>query len=384
MHILLITRHYPPEISGGARRPSLYVKALRLLGHKVTVVVPFQIEDSDCIVVENAAINRGQNQTSENTLHVSIYKRWFNRLKAWLRQWMYWPDPDISWVEEVIKTVKKKNIKADWIMTTSPSESVHIAGKKLTKYMGVPWLAEFRDTWIESPHRQILEVSKLRVSLERLMAKRTLRHVSAVTSVSETVMREARQYISQGVSELVIPHFSDPAPDPHNFNPSKLNVLHAGGFTLSDRRRLLLPLIEVLIRVSKHVPNLVFHIIGALSEKEIEMINSVDLEIKWHGPVSLLSSRAMQAGADGLILYSPPNSHALPGKYSEYVFTGKPILYFGNGPWINLIDDRNNIKSLEEGLLVLQKNEIYIPNGILTHIAAAKQLVEFLKRANNI
>ena len=60
MNILYITRHYPPEISGGARRPYLYVKALRELGNKVTVVTPFELDDPNSITVYDAALSNNK------------------------------------------------------------------------------------------------------------------------------------------------------------------------------------------------------------------------------------------------------------------------------------------------------------------------------------
>ena len=377
MHILLIARHYPPEISGGARRPSLYTQALRKLGHRVTLVTPFQLDDPDSLVVENSAINRGrvtlqtsQNKGSENIL---------SRMKDHLRIWAYWPDDNITWVKDVIKAVKHQNLKPDWIMTTSPPESIHIAGAKLSKYMKVPWIAEMRDTWVEVPHRKILEESKVRSGIERRIAKKNLSSANAITSVSEIVMNEARKYTKIATPECIISHFSNQPPTPYNFDTSKINLVHTGGFTLSDRRRQLSPLLEILDKAHAQRPNLVFHIAGPLSDEEKILIKDAKITAKWHGLVNLQKARALQAGADGLILYTPKNSHALPGKYAEYALAQKPILYLGGGQWLRLVEDSSVLRPLESALFTIKKNETTIATGALTHIQAAKRLIAFLE-----
>lgn len=377
MHILLITRHYPPEVSGGARRPNLYTQALRELGHRVTLVTPFKLDDPDCIVVENNSISRGR-----TALQLAPEKKPKNimfRIKNFLRIWAYWPDDNIRWVGKVIKVVKNQNLHPDWIMTTSPPESIHIAGAKLSKHMKTPWIAEMRDTWIDLPHREILEKSKFRSQIERHIAKRALNSAKAITAVSEAVMNEGRYYVAPGTPELVISHFSDQPPTPYNFETSKINLVHTGGFTLSDRRRKLSPLLEILDQAYVQRPNLVFHIAGPLSAEEIILIKNARITVKWHGLISLQKARALQKGADGLILYTPENSHALPGKYAEYAFTGRSILYLGSGDWFTLVEDPSTLKPLKSAIFTIEKNEPIIAIKTLTHIQAAKLLTEFLE-----
>lgn len=201
----MITRHYPPEISGGARRPFLYVKALRQLGHKVTIVTPFKLDDENSITVFNRAINKSMKpEKTQNLFNVFI-----NKLKNYFRTLLYWPDPNITWAHSVVKTLKKRKITADWVFTTSPPESLHIVGAKISTFLNIPWVAEFRDTWIENPHRAILKHSILRRFFERIIAHKTLKKASALTAVSEKMITEARKYVKPKTPECIISHFSN-------------------------------------------------------------------------------------------------------------------------------------------------------------------------------
>jgi len=379
MHILLITRHYPPEVSGGARRPYLYTQALRTLGHKVTLVTPFDLDDVNSISVRNAAIDKGLKAIKERKLLKSD-QTLLTKFKNKFRIWAYWPDDNIIWVNDVIKAVIRQDIKPDWILTTNPPESIHIAGAKLSKHLGVPWIAEMRDTWVNAPHRKILETSKIRAGLEKYIAKKTLSAAKAITAVSEIVMSEARDYVKPNTPECIISHFSDPVPAPYNFDDSKINLVHTGGFTLSDRRRQLHPLLKLLDEAYVKRDNIVLHIAGPLSAEELNLIEAAQITVEWHGLVSLNQARALQAGSDALILCTPLNSHALPGKYAEYALANKPILYLGGGPWLKLAEDPDLLRPLSSAIFTIDKNEYVSAKKSLTHIQAAKNLIVFLEK----
>lgn len=378
MHILLIARHYPPEISGGARRPFLYTRGLRELGHKVTIVTPFILEDKDSICVPNAAAQAHLEHASLRPKPTSDAPTMMSRAKGVLRDWVYWPDNNINWVRDVIRSLKARDLKPDWIFTTSPPESVHLAGAKLARHFQVPWLAELRDTWVETPHRSILERSGFRRRVERYIARRNLQHATAVTAVSEAVLKEARNYVRDGLPETIIPHFSEHASQAYSFDPARLNLVHTGGFTLSDRRRLLPTLLTALEEVSRQRPNLTFHIAGPLTSAEYDLIKATSIDVQIHGSVSLEKSRALQAGADGLLLYTPANSHALPGKYAEYRAAGKPILYLGGGDWMNLVESQFALRPLVEGGAALTKGETCPSTEEFFYQEATLQLLELM------
>lgn len=377
MHILIIARHYPPEISGGARRPALYVRALRELGHKVTLVTPFERDDPDHICVPNAAISRGAqalNHASPSGQSPGLKAK----LKARLREWAYWPDENIPWARAAARALEATGLRPDWILTTSPPESAHYAGAYLSKKLDVRWAAEMRDTWVDSPHKAMRETAYFRARIERRMARRYFKNLSAITSVSEAVMKEARKYVPAETPECEITHFSAPSTGaPFAYDASQLNLFHAGGFTRSDRHRKLEPLLKALEQSAQIRPELILHIAGPLSEDEIALSQNAKVAVKLYGSVSLEVSNAMQRGADGLVLYTPPSSHALPGKYAEYALSGRPIFFMGGGDWLSLVTDDGHLRPLAE-VAHLQKQQHVDTSGAFTHIEAAQKLVAFL------
>jgi len=128
---------------------------------------------------------------------------------------------------------------------------------------------------------------------------------------------------------------------PARLDPGAFHLVHAGGLSLSYRRRDVSVLLQALEpaarqRAAQGFPPLVLHILGRLSEAEEDALARADLRCVCHGPVSLDRSRALQAAADALLLWIPEESLALPGKYAEYVQSGRPVVYLGPEKWRRL------------------------------------------------
>jgi len=346
MHILFLTRHYPPEISGGARRPLLLVRGLRKLGHRVTVVTPFnQVDDDDAICIEHPVdLNIGL-EPSQGAPAIKLRQKY---LRDYLRQWLLWPDADIRWIRRIYRDKNLLSLKPDIIISSSPPVSIHIAANKLSQKSQIPWIADFRDTWIKSPHQLILETSKLRRFGERAIAKSTLSKANGLISVSSFVQQDVVDFFTKQTPTLVLPHFSAPATVKFTFeDKDKFHCLHSGGFSLSDRRRSLDKFLNVFLPIQAKSPTLHLHITGALSGAEKMLVAQNPSIITDHGQVPLETSIAMQAAADALILVTPKNSEALPGKFAEYSFANRPIYYQGDGNWLNLVADKSNFYPLE-------------------------------------
>ena len=377
MHILLLVRHYPPEVSGGARRPYLLTKALRKRGVRVTVAAPFdQPDDEDHLCVPHPVYGTAPPDFEAQD---EARRRRKTPIRDFLRLWLLWPDPDIRWCRRAAEAILASGLKPDWLMTTSPPESAHVVGAKIARRLNIPWLAEFRDTWIENPHRKILETSPLRAAAERVVARRTLSRVTALTAASTYMLDEVRRYAPADTPALHLEHFSAKPERIRELPAADVNLVHTGGFTLSDRRRPIEPLLDIVARSAKTRHNLHLHLAGRLSPREREAAAAArGFRVTLYGELPLEDSQALQAGSDALILYTPPESPTLPGKYAEYRFARRPILYMGGGEWLDLVDDRTALAPLETALPTLQKGQSTGEGPPFSADDAAAKVVSFL------
>jgi len=361
--------------------------ALPSLGHKVTLITPFQQEDDpDHIFIAHPVT------TVSNLTHPtytadgpSLLQSSATPLRDWLRTWLLWPDAEIRWCRKVERYLKTHKLAPDWLITTNPPESLHTIGARLATRMGCKWLAEFRDNWTVDPHREILETSKTRVAIEKRIAKHSLKPVNAVMVVSEAVLSEVRTLTPQDTPALIIGHFSEALEDTRHLPDEDLNIVHTGGFTLSHRQREIGPLLDIFEQAALVRPNLHLHLAGGLTPEETQMAQTAqatqNFKVTLYGAQPLPVCRALQAGSDALLLYASETSQSLPGKYAEYRFANKPILVLGYGPWTGLLDDPSAITPLKGGLGTVQKGDTSkaTPPEGLDGLSAGAKLVQFIE-----
>lgn len=337
--ILILTRHYPPIVSGGARRPFLLAQGLRERGWRVTVATPVEPADAgEWIETPHPAGLRG---TLAQAAGAGGNEAGAERLKTALRRLVYWPDGDMRWALEAARRVRVAAIAPDWIVSTSPPESAHLAGRLVQKATGARWLAEMRDSWIDDPLREELRQSPLRRRLERMIARRLLSKATRIVAVSEAIALEAARYQPAAApAPAMIGHFARRSEGAFSFEGPGPHLLHAGRFSLSHPERR----IEIALREFERSlltrPSARLHLVGQLTSDEIEAARACPAaaNVVCHGEVSHEKALAMQGAADALVLFQPETA-ALPGKLSEYLLADAPILTVGAGAWIDRMRD---------------------------------------------
>jgi glycosyltransferase involved in cell wall biosynthesis len=321
MKLLLLTRHYPPAVSGGAKRPFLLARALREAGVEVRVCAPSLPDGEPGWAVPHA---HRDPSTEGGPSGFS--------LSGMARGLLLWPDPDIRWCLRAAETVVASGWKPDWVLSTSPPESIHVAGQSIARRLGARWAADFRDLWLTSPHRRERLRLHRRIG-ERLLARRLLPRADLVLAVDPVVAKEAEQLGAR--SAHVLAHFTADDPPVAAPMPDGLNVVHAGSIALSDPdadiRDLLAPF-ESAIAVNAAL-RLIF--VGRLLDREREAIlrSPAAAAIEIRGPKPLDEALAIMAGADALAFVASNKMHVPPSKIVDYLQVDRPIIACGSGPW---------------------------------------------------
>jgi glycosyltransferase involved in cell wall biosynthesis len=329
MKLVMIARHYPPAVSGGARRPYFLAHALKEAGAEIFLVAPDLDPALSGVAVEHPnrdpAPDRGKGRVSALT-----YAR--NAAREWLRC----PDPDIVWAKRAAKAaLTSLPFKPDWILTTSPPESVHWAGNELKRVTGARWCADFRDQWFERAFR-LHRRNRFRRTLESVYARHLLRNADLTVSVNELIDSEiSRLSEIRDENRIVIGHFLPPRIEGFLFEGLGPHLLHSGSFSMSDPECSIESTLRAFAVAAEKMPAMRLHLAGRLSSDELNAISSspVANQITLHGVVSLEQSLAMQTAADALIVTAAPNAPVPPGKYVEYQAAGRPIIATGDGPW---------------------------------------------------
>jgi glycosyltransferase involved in cell wall biosynthesis len=328
MRILLLARHFPPAVSGGARRPYLWAKGLMANGADVFVVAPDIPHEIAGHAVPHPFRDPPTGLPGRKTL------------RDHARDLLLWPDPDIRWTKRAIAAAKEAcPFKPDWILTTSPPESIHAAGKALLAHWPVAkWAIDARDHWLVRPFRK-QRLNPIRRAVEQAFARQMLSPAHAIFAVNDLIRDEFAGYAPLAYVES-LPHFVARPRRPYPFEGPGPHLVHTGSFKMSDPDVSIGPLLTAFEAAASRRPELRLHLAGRLRDDEQAAVtaSAARTQILVHGVVPLDTALSMQSGADALIVCAAPAAPVPPGKLNEYRTTGVPIIPVGPGPWRNQID----------------------------------------------
>ncbi len=346
--LLILARHYPPAISGGARRPFLLARELRRQGVDVRVCAP-SLPDG-----EPGWATPHPNRDPATSSGPPAFD-----LRNIARDLLLWPDPDIRWCQRAAQSAaehaRAEGWRPDWVLSTSPPESIHVAGRSLAASLGARWIADFRDHWLANPHRHERRRIHRQIG-ERLQASQLLKAADIVLAVDDNIAHEMRTL--GGASVHVLPHFApDIDPEPVALDPQHINIVHAGSIALSDPDASITDLLIPFAEAAAARPQLRLHLVGRLSDAEQAAVSASPAAhaITIHGPVQYERALGMMAAADGLALVASGKMHVPPSKIVDYARVDVPILAFGSGPWRS--DSRLPAERAETTLASLKRGD---------------------------
>jgi glycosyltransferase involved in cell wall biosynthesis len=349
---LIISFYYLPYTGVGTNRVFRFAKYLSKYGYDVKILAPQRhqgeydrtcfteiptiISKLACIGMKNSTVARYNKKyrTSYTEYISTIFSRFMHLISI--------PDRQIFWIPFALAKAKRMIVssKMNLLFTTSPPESSHIIGFILKHTTGIPWIADFRDTWIYDPLNPILEKSKVRLFTDSTLEKIIVRNADGIIVNSEI----ARSYletqylkhkrvpidiIHTGYDDNYIPKKISRAPE------KKLRIVHTGSFGLSRYNIRIGKFLDALLyAVSKQkemMNDMEVLLVGNLSHSELTEIKNRPLShiVKVINLVSYAESIKYQASADILLIinhYSDKPTADIPGKFFEYVGAAKPIL----------------------------------------------------------
>ncbi|MFH1567350.1 MAG: glycosyltransferase [Gemmatimonadota bacterium] len=373
---LFLAYHYPPVRSAGVERTARFVRYLPELGYRVRVLTTSTFG------------GRLDGHTLRAWEPLSWYRWWRTpaartdassparsprrgRLARVARRWLLVPDGQVTWLPAaaVLALRQIRQDPPDLIYSTSPPASAHLLGLLLKGLTGLPWVADFRDTWVDDPLDPVLLEMPCRRRLERRMEGAVMAAADAVvvaTGVSADYLAAAHPEARERLR--IIPNGFDPEevaePDAERLTPEGLLVardedlpavggaragavasacpepgvlrlVHTGSFSYSHPRRSPEALFAAVRRLLEGDPEwryrLELLLAGRLAPAEIgaaqDLVEAGVVELC--GELDRAAALALQRQADVLVVVDHardgPASN-LPGKVFEYLATGRPVL----------------------------------------------------------
>jgi glycosyltransferase involved in cell wall biosynthesis len=337
-----------------------------------------------------------------------VWRRGRSRLRRLATLALFSPDATIPWARRVIDhpLVLAHGSGAEWVVASSPPESVHVAAAALARRLKAKLLVDLRDGWLDEPNKPFLRLLPLRRWHEGRLEARSLGQADRVLVTSEGWRRQLvrrRPEVGPKVHVLTNGYPAHDLPrggERPAATSGVLELLYTGQFTYSrstQRPGLMLEPLWLAGRPGGRQGNI--ELVGNLSPEDLAEVDAwrarladVGWRVGVHGPVQRNEALGRMRRADGLLLLSASDA-AIPSKTFEYLPSGRPILTVTNKggalwelgeqvPQMFLSDPRDPRGSLTRVQAFLDAcanpHHDYVPPQQFTDSALARQFREFL------
>jgi len=439
--ILLIAYHFPPDAAMGAVRPAKFVRYLPQFGWEPIILT---VKDKYFGVLDQTLADA--NSTLPMVVRTGMLRHpsyYYRKLKRMFRMdrgnsdvsgcfslWqlknarhafnslLSFPDEQAGWLPFAVirgmKVIRQEGVGI--LMTSGPPHSVHLIGACLSKLARIPWIADFRDPWLDSCLNQREVQSSSSQKLER-------RVEAWVISQAALIMTTTKQFTDRLGSRF--PEYREKIITiPNGYDPDEFSKIRRGKekhFTISytgsiyHRRNPepVLHAISELIKGNYMDPNrVVIRFIGPYNEGARKVANLLIARYGLTGIVEVLPwlprhhALEMMMRSHVLLLLAEDQPLQIPGKVYDYLGAGSDILAITeNGATADLLrevgtgvvispGDHQTVKSKIKALYIqyLASNQHDNDNCFVRNILPIKysrryltqELARFLEKVNHI
>lgn len=258
------------------------------------------------------------------------------------------PDLEKNWIRKACKVARKLDDKKqfDYILSSSPFPSVHIAASRITKHSTGSWIADFRDPWVSNP---VYGYGPIRRFFEKKLEIKTLLTSKVIITVSEKYAEILRAIHNKPT--FVIPNGYTIQPDsrPHGLelNNRPRIFSHTGNIyrDFHDINLLLKAVSDLKRDGILNAKNFKLNFYGRYESDIATLVNDLEVNdlVLQIGYVSRRESVEIQRRSDCLIFFNwdAKNGGGLSHlKFYEYLASGTPILSIGGEatPYTEIIE----------------------------------------------
>ena len=344
-----IAYHYPPARTSGTERTTKFQRHLPICGYRTRVLTTSAFgpaREADTVQAwEPLGLYRRLFHRSGAAPATASHRRTdpgpFKGLVGWLRRTVFVPDLQITWLPAALwqGLVALRRQPADVLYSTYPPASGHLLGLALNRLTKIPWVADFRDSWIYDPLDPTLAETPWRQCLEKRLERAVVLRAGAVIAATQVTADYLKRAYPQRAARIhVITNGFEPEEFPALAAPpadDPLQVVHTGAFSYSHPQRTPMPLFAACQALLAADPSwsrrLRLVLVGPLSPAESQAAEPLVQAglVQLTGPLERTAALAHQRRAHVLLLVDHartwPSSN-VPGKFYEYLALRRPVL----------------------------------------------------------
>ena len=349
-NILIISYYFPPMSEIGGIRLYGLAKYLQEFGWTpivLTTKLPGKLDSSFKIIqvpsIDVVALlkkcfklNPDKSLNAQFNLHPEKNKSSIVDLFSFIpNEIITYPDNYIGWSNFAIaagsEIIQSENIDA--ILSSSLPITTHLIAKDLSEKYHIPWIADFRDLWTQNHY---YHHSQIRKFFETHLEVKTIKRVSAITTVSEPLAQKLSE-LHKNKMIYSIPNGFDPDQINQNTRLSnKINISYTGHLYKGKRDpEPLFRVIKILLDEKMLDPEFIQLNFYGRNENWLKhdvIKYNLDDIISIHGPISREESIQKQRESQILLLLTwndPSERGVYTGKLFDYLAARRPILSLG-------------------------------------------------------
>ncbi|MDD4606732.1 MAG: glycosyltransferase [Patescibacteria group bacterium] len=383
--VLIISYFFPPSGGGGIQRTLKFIKYLPKFNWQPFVLTSHQ--KGYCHLQKEEANQISKNIKIKRTL-CPFYKfltfPGFSKpnLKNFLLRILKWPllffipDQFMGWTLTSrlagLKSILEEKI--DLIYTTGPPFSTHLLGNFLKKKTHLPWVADFRDSWVTNQHLPQNIIFKIQRQILKIYEKKVVQRADMIVCNTEPMRQDFIQrysHIKQDKFVTITNGFDseDFANLKSKIKNAKFTLTYTGSFAgLQTPKFFVQALKKLIIDQPDFKKNLLVQFIGNFSQDEQNLFQQPVFKniVQVIPETNYLSTLKYQRQADVLLLIlsistDQGGDKIYCGKMFEYLNQPNPILTLVPQPSISA----DLIKNLQAGPVVEFNNIQGIQQAIL-------------------
>jgi glycosyltransferase involved in cell wall biosynthesis len=345
----MIIPFFPPMGGGGVHRPLSFVRYLPQHGWKTTVVTPeagaYWISDptlteripAACRVIRTRTLSgqslltragspgRTRSQT-RSSFGFGVARRAASAVLM--------PDSYVGWYPFALQAAlaAAKAERFDVLYSTSPPETAHLVGLAVQRRTGLPWLADFRDPWMNL--HLLPPPTGLHARLHRSWEARVCTTAHVVTTTRWHEARVRAGYPDAHVARISNGYDGDEARSVASITPASrpFRIVHAGTLT---QRRTAVPFLEGLAAFLATRPDardeIHVEFLGPREDDNERAVARLGLRasVSFRDTVPHAETLRVERSAHVLLLIKhadPRYDGLVPGKLYEYIGLRRPVL----------------------------------------------------------
>lgn len=369
--VLMVAYYFPPLSGSGVFRSIKFAKYLPMFGWEPTVISTdrppngWDYSDSSQLkeIPEGMEVIRvpdGISTKRETSMGGERAQAIMNFLHSVLRfspeadrifskvsqshdgivQLLTFPCVALSWAYDVVQYIEKNLDLNEFqaVYTTSGPESAHLIGFYLKQKYGIPWVADYRDTWTFNPYGVDYNPDNAKQRLRFELESVLLHSADCNLTIEDSLVDDYERHFGLDKGKVVSITNGYDEQDFISLKQSKermdkFTINYSGLLYLEERS-----IVPVLIAIQQlgnegkiDLSKLRFRIVGQPDEENMKEVQRYGLEQIIDQTGYLFHSQALQANVDANLLLllvgdEPKFKPVYTGKFFEYLRSGRPIL----------------------------------------------------------